>query len=338
MPKLPTDQLRDIGIFQWADIQAKYTGSDLFLGNGFSIKISNRLNYPSLFQAFLTQLDATSRPIFEGFGTTNFEAILEKINDAILVNGLFGIPSDSLNASLPLLRNGLVQAINQNHPAHHELPDDTFNMLSKVFDTFEDIFTTNYDTFLYRIIMQSKDRYQSGEKIRPYQDYFWLRVENDLQFMDVQNFAEYKNIYFLHGALFIFNTDRATMKIRRRPGDPELLELITTRIQAQQFPLFVAEGTSQDKERAINRSAYLSFCRTAFKNTNLNLVIYGSSLSAQDSHFINDLNFNRRNLAFSVRCQNKTAVELNAIKLDYVSKFNRFKNEEIVLFGADGLF
>lgn len=338
MSKLANDQLKEIGIVQWADIQAKYTGSDLFLGNGFSIKISDRLNYRSLFQAFLAQLDADSRPVFEGFGTTNFEAILEKINDAILVNGLFGIPSAALNASLPLLRNGLVQSINQNHPAHHELPDHTFNMLSKVFDAFENIFSTNYDTFLYRIIMQTKDRYQSGEKIRPYQDYFWLRVEDGLQFMDVQNFAEYKNIYFLHGALFIFNTDTATIKIKRRLGDPELLELITARIQAQQFPLFVAEGTFQDKERAINRSAYLSFCRTAFKNTNRNLVVYGSSLSAQDSHLINDLNFNRRNLAISVRCQDKTAAELNAIKLDYISKFNRFKNEEIVLFDADGLF
>jgi hypothetical protein len=339
MPKLNNQTLRDeLGILQWTDIREKFSKSDLLLGNGFSIKISTRLNYKSLFEKFLENIDPADRAIFNQFGTTNFESILEKINSALTVNQIFGINSGQLGASIDKLKNGLIVAINQNHPRHAEIDNTVFDKLSIAFDEFEDVFTTNYDTFLYRVVMKTKDRYDLGEKIRPYQDYFWLRREDYLRFMDTQSDKTHKSFYFLHGALFIFRTDQGNYKIRRGAQDVELIDIINEKININEFPLFVTEGTFQDKENKINSNGYLSFCRTKFKDTKNNLVIYGSSLSTQDSHLINDLNYNRRNLAISVRCTDKTLDQLRQIKLDTIAKFNRLKNEEIILFDADSLF
>jgi hypothetical protein len=188
--KLDNNSLKDLSIFQWADIRDRYKEADLFLGNGFSIKISDRLNYRSLFESFINNLQAGQRPSFGAFGTTNFELILEKINNAISVNAIFNIQNGVLIPSIELLRNGLIQAISQNHPRHAELEEKVFTRLSIELDGFGDIFTTNYDTFLYRIIMQTRDRYRAAEKIRCYQDYFWLSTGDFLQFMDVQNYDE----------------------------------------------------------------------------------------------------------------------------------------------------
>lgn len=338
MPKLSHDQLREIGVRQWSDIENDFAGSDLYLGNGFSIKISNMLNYGRLFDKFLEHRTEAQRVIFEEFGTTNFEFILERLNNAITVNEIFNQPNPQIAESVEELRSGLIEAINENHPRFHDLNDQIFINLSVAFDTFNDIYTTNYDTFLYRIIMNTIDRHRTDNAIVRYQDYFWNRVNDWLQFMDTQDEGDYKNVYFLHGALFIHQTNTGHFKIRRGNQNTELIDIISDRITTQQFPLFVAEGTSQEKENKIGKSGYLSFCRTKFRNTRRNMVIYGSSLSAQDTHFISDLNHYRRNLAISIWCGEKSAEQLNAERVATIAKFNHLIDETVVVFDSDGLF
>lgn len=336
---MPTpDELRAINIVQWNDIQADFAGSDLYLGNGFSIKISNMLNYARLFDRFLDHRTIAERQIFAAFGTTNFEFILERLNNTIQVNTIFNHHNQQIVNSVEILRNGLIEAINENHPRFHDLNDAVFHNLSVACDQFSDIYTTNYDTFLYRIIMRTLDRYANDHNIVRYQDYFWNRVGDLLQFMDSQDDDSYKSVYFLHGALFIHQTNAGHFKIRRGNQNTELLDLISQRITTQQFPLFVAEGTSPDKENKINRSSYLSFCRTHFRNADNSMVIYGSSLSPQDAHFIADLNNYKRDLAISIRCDGKTVEQLHAERTTLIAKFNHLKNERVEVFDANGLF
>jgi len=337
MSKLTKEELNELGIYQWEEIESKYKGSDLLLGNGFSIKISAKLTYSSIFQYFLSTIDPPYNDIFNNFGTTNFEFILEQIQSACKVNKLFSIYCDQLHEAINRLKNGLIASINHLHPRYGELEEKYFNRLSVHMDQFEDIFTTNYDTFLSRIIMLIKDRYQAGEKIRPYQDYFWLSSGEYLKFMDTQNDSSYKSVYYLHGALFIFQNAMGNFKIKRGE-DIELLEIINRKIDVSEFPLFVSEGSSSDKINAINRNGYLSFCRTKFKNRKKNMVLYGFSFSAQDDHFITDLNFNRRNLAISIYCENRSDSELVKIKYNIMAQFNKYKTEEIIFFDPDTLF
>lgn len=337
MPKPTEEELRAIGIYQWNDIRADFDGSNLYLGNGFSIKISAMLNYGHLFDRFLAHRNPQEREVFEAFGTTNFESILERCNNAISVNNIFHQPIEPITNAVDVLRNGLIEAINENHPRFHDLNDEVFDSLSVALDQFKDIYTTNYDTFLYRIILKTLDRHRADEEVSYFQDFFRLR-DGVLVFLDTVDDPDAKNIYFLHGALFIFQTLEGHFKIRRGGQNPELLDLISEKIAAQRFPLFVSEGTSQDKEYKINRSSYLSFCRTAFRKDRGNMVIYGSSLSHQDTHFISDLNNHKRNLAISIRCEGKTTNELHAERTTIIAKFNHLLNETVVIFDADGLF
>lgn len=337
MPKPTVDELRAINILQWQDIQAHFTGSDLYLGNGFSIKISPMLNYGRLFDRFLENRTPSDRIIFNSFGTTNFEFILERLTNAIAVNNIFNQPVHQITDSVTVLRNGLVEAINQNHPRFHDLNDATFQSLSVALDQFRDIYTTNYDTFLYRIILKTLDRNGLDQNVVYYQDYF-RRRQGVLTFLDTENDPDAKNIYFLHGALFIFQTPDGHFKIRRGGQNTELIDLISARINAQEFPLFVSEGTSQDKANKINRSAYLSFCRTNFRKARRQMVIYGSSLSDQDAHFISDLNTYKRDLAISMRCEGKTIPQLQAERTTLISKFNHLIDERVEVFDSDGLF
>lgn len=338
MPKPSDPELKAIGVYQWDEIRPDYANSDLFLGNGFSIKISNQLSYSSLFDKFLEELNNGDADTFNQFGTTNFEMILEKIGNAISVNTLFNIQVEPLEESLPKLKNGLIAAINKNHPKHGEIEGNVFDRLSAELDSFEDVFTTNYDTFLYKVLMCTKDRYVAGQKIRRYQDYFWLTQGDYLKFMDTQSDGSYKNVYFLHGALFIFQSSEGNFKIKRGTGNVELIDMISGKINDGEFPLFVTEGTFQDKENSINRNGYLSFCRTKLKNTERSLVMYGTSFSDQDAHLIADLNYNKRNLAISLYTENRSVENLNAEKHRILSKFNNLKEEEIVFFDSDSLF
>ena len=38
---------------------------------------------------------------------------------------------------------------------------------------FNDVFTLNYDLYLYRIILVLNDKYRRDENVRQYSDYFW---------------------------------------------------------------------------------------------------------------------------------------------------------------------
>lgn len=58
----------------------------------------------------------------------------------------------------------------------------------------------------------------------------------------------------------------------------------------QARPLLVTEGTAQDKLRAIEENAYLTNALTTLRATELPLVVFGSSLGAQDDHLLDALN------------------------------------------------
>lgn len=348
MNKVDSKILKEkLGVVQWQDIEEQFIGSDILIGNGLSIKISNKLRYDSLYETFKSSLSDDQVKIFNNFETSDFEQIQQKINDAIFVNDIFKINNDKLQESIDVLKSGLIRAINENHPRNTDIDSSMIEKISIALDPFEDIYTTNYDVFLYKIIMNNRDRVKLNKKIKPYQDYFWNKIESDnyLKFMDSQANKQYKHVYYLHGSLFIFKYPDGNFKIKKNDDDKELLEIIGSNIQKNEFPLFVTEGYYKQKEQVINSNGYLSFCRTKFKNAGeivngkkRKLVIYGLSLSNQDKHLINDLNYHGRTLAISIHCKGKTLEEIRNIKNIVVSKFNRLRDEEIIFFDSCSLF
>jgi len=332
---LTTDELRQIGLVTWADVANHFRDADLLLGNGFSLHLNELFRYESLFERFLANCSQAEADNFRRFGTTNFEFILESLTSASKVNGIFGIDNQPINRAAVRLKEGLITTVSQNHPRAADLNRAHVARISELFDQFSDIYTLSYDALLYHIIMISLDRYRINHAVRPYSDYFWGPYDDQfLQFMTTQDIQRYKRIYYLHGALFIFRLGATTVKIRRT-DDTELLELIENQIQSGNIPLFVSEGTSEDKQFAISRSEYLHFAHAHLKHCSNRLVVYGASLSRPDNHIVQAIRKQDTQIAISLRVGDKSADDLRAEMLEHR---RNFPNQGLYFFDSTTLF
>ena len=331
--------MRTIGetkVYQWDEIKESFKGADVFLGNGFSINIHSALNYRSLFDKFLSYLNPYEQSIFKRFNSTNFESIQNKLSDAIEINAIFGRDCCEIETTLKQLKCGLLNAIKDLHPNYSSVDPQIIFNLSQKLDWFEDIFTTNYDIFLYHIILTTADRYKRGNGIRRYQDYF--RTAEDGLYFTKQSLPGFKNIYYLHGALFLYNQCGQEFKIRRGSRKDELLDLVRLKIHIGNLPLFVSEGKSKSKEETIGKSKYLSFSRSALQSRKRHLVIHGFSFSDSDHHLIDDLNRHKRKTAIGLHLNGTRDGEILKNVKRIEEKLYRFRSGEIRYFDSRSLF
>lgn len=331
-------QLKELGVKNWPELANNFKEADLLLGNGFSINLHGHFNYKSLFQEFLKKRTPSERRIFESFGTHNFEQIQEILLSAKRVNEIFNIAKNdrTIDEAIRLLKNGLIESIKNNHPSSKKIDANQLQKLSTQLNKFGDIFTLNYDLFLYHIILKMKDKSVKENSIAPYSDYFW--EEYDEQFLQFMDYEEYhpKYIYYLHGALFLFKISPDTFKLRRSGAPIELVEMIGEVVNRGTMPLFVSEGGYKEKLKAIERSNYLSFCYETLKESEKPLVIFGASLK-YDKHIIKAINHkkSKRKLAISIhigdKSTNKLAAEISRFKKD-------FKGHKIYFFDSETIF
>lgn len=326
----------DTNIYHWSEIQDSFQGADIFLGNGFSININEALNYRSLFDTFLTYLKPTEQANFKKFNSTNFEGIQGKLTDAIEVNAIFGNAGLEIEMAIQQLKSGLLMAIKDLHPNFSTIDQQTVYHLSQKFDWFEDIYTTNYDIFLYHIVLTTMDRFKRGGTIKRYQDFF-RKNGSDLQFI-AESIKAFKNIYYLHGALFLNNELGRITKIKRGSKTDELLELIRLKIHLGNLPLFVSEGSAKLKEETIAKNLYLSFCRSAFRSNRNRLVIHGFSFSNFDDHLINDLNRSRRKLAIGLYLSGLNDTQIVRKVRTIAKKLYNYPLKELRYFDSRTLF
>ncbi|HHT9107170.1 MAG TPA: DUF4917 family protein [Candidatus Wunengus sp. YC63] len=318
-------ELNNISIRQWNLISPRYKNPDLFLGNGFSINLSDKFLYSSLFDTFIAKTTESFKTLFQHFDTTNFELILSYLTHSLKVNTILGLPTDLVNQAIEALKNGLIEAIKEIHPRVEDIDWDKLDAFTNELKNYGNIYTTNYDLFLYHIIMKSIDESRNDKSYIAYQDYFWGDAAPGYkQFMPHQEY-KYKDIYYLHGALFIFNHGIRDLKIKRGGGGIELIEIIAAEIQNGHFPLFITEGTAQDKMNSIYRSNYLYFCLQNFSKASTPLLIYGNSLSDFDAHIVKALNDQPRELVIALYTKGKSQHQLQYAKYDILNKFPKYK-------------
>lgn len=332
-------QLKELGVLNWASLDKDFEEADLLLGNGFSLNITGHFAYESLFGEFLKLCTPSNRRIFRSFKTRNFERIQEILIDAKRVNELFEIDTDNrrIDDAIEFLKNGLIESIRNNHPRSSQINQKQLQRLSIQLNNFGDIFTLNYDLFLYHIILKMKDKSDKENRDAPYSDYFWGEHDEQFkQFMDY-DYPNRKHIYYLHGALFLFKIPPDTLKLRRGDAPRELIEMIGEAITKGTMPLFVSEGSYKEKLEAIERSNYLSFCYETLKQSNDKLVIFGSSLSSQDAHIADAINHKRNNreLAIAIHTSGKTKNKIE----EEIKRFKKnFKRHKIYFFDSETIF
>jgi hypothetical protein len=181
----------------------------------------------------------------------------------------------------------LIASINEVHPRYADVSREDIHSISQQFLTqFKDIYSLSYDLILYKIIMDAYNEWEQNTKLTFLQDYCWGRRDTGSRYrewMDYQSRDNHNSVYYIHGNLALFNNNYHVVKRIRDDNDPreagvELIELIARSINKGNFPLFVSEGTMEEKKRRIISNKYLNFCFNKLGSARKPLMIFGLAL------------------------------------------------------------
>lgn len=301
----------------------------LIVGNSASISLSNNFNYNNLFLKAeeLGYLSPEIAKIFSQIGTSNFEAILNQLDITQKINNTLSLP-DILISQLPIINNAistssnqiktaLIETIRSVHPNYTELSivqneSNDILKLNKFLNQFDYIINLNYDLLIYYIILVNKTEFIDSFRNTS-------TGRQNLSFdEDVINtpYGNKTKLYYPHGNIVLcVDSNGEEHKIRCSEGNTLLQEILNTWEGADQlYPLFICEGTSNEKVKGIYRNYYLTYVyKKILSNLPSNIVCYGWSLSENDEHILKQiLKDSQRSLKFliSIRTDEKTPLQV----------------------------
>ncbi|MBD8847071.1 DUF4917 family protein [Priestia megaterium] len=300
---------------------------NLLFGNGFSRGFHD-FSYDTLYKVAEDKLTPKQKHLFEAFtNTSNFEEILHALKTAIRINDLYNITDDDLQKEYLHIKNALIRSVRDIHPQFDCLGTEKILMLVKVFLLFKDnIFTTNYDLLSY----------WAQVKVAQFKDYkcitdlFGKQPKEYLHFKKEKVTLNATKLYFLHGGLHLFMDKNGDVrKVVRNDKSELLLDAIETSINEGNLPLYVAEGNSEDKYKAIQNNTYLEYCYNSLSNLDGYLTIFGQDLGKSDNHLINGINQSKvEKVAFGIYDISKSGDIKERIK-------QAIPNKEIVFFNSN---
>lgn len=265
----------------------------LLLGNGFSIAWDHTIfSYGSLKEKAST-LGEDIRRVFEKLDTVDFEEVIRAYEYAASVCESYEIDTDFKEKAVTV-RDTLIDTIAISHP---ELPskisETQFEACVDFLGSFKSIYTLNYDMLLYWVLMRDMFRETGRPKLRSLSDGF---AYNDEEFLNWDGSSF--DIYYMHGALHLFEESdllKLNYSENQTPLKEQFIELIKNR---KKFPLFVAEGSSAEKESRIRSSGYLTRCLNSLQkigrtNTPDSLFTFGVSFSDNDEHISKYISHNK---------------------------------------------
>ena len=270
-----------------------YSKRHLLLGNGFSIACrTNIFRYDKLFeQADFSSLSDSAKNAFAALGTTDFERVIKALRDAATLAAEYGLSpmqATAMRADAVALKELLVQTIAKSHPERpSDISDEEYAACQQFLSHFQTVYTFNYDLLLYWTHMhhENESEINSDDGFRTSQDDIENDVESDYVVWESGQSHD-QNIWFLHGALHVFDSGTEVRKYTWRRTGIRLIEQVRTALSHDFFPLFVAEGSSEEKLERIRHSDYLAKAYRSFEGIGLCLFIYGHSLAENDVHYL----------------------------------------------------
>lgn len=283
---------------------SSYTNRHLLLGNGFSIAYRYDIfTYASL----LDEADFSDFPeirrVFDAMDTVDFEEIIRALQNSSIILSQYGVEpalAVKLHDHADKLKTILVHTIAHNHPeSPYEVDENQYkhvrNFLAYFIgeDTKSNVYTLNYDLLLYWAVMHDED--EEKNKYTPVvgNDGFGKEEGNesaDYVVWHGESSAHGQRIHYLHGALHLFDAGKELKKFTWINTGKRLIEQARQAMDENMFPLFVAEGNSDQKLEKIKHSGFLyhsykSFA-TRMANSKSCLFIYGHSLASNDFHIL----------------------------------------------------
>ena len=303
----PTPIMRSILTFDEAIKDSEQcTKRHLLLGNGFSIACRPQIfTYGSLFDRADFSSAERLRDVFESVGTTDFEHVIKLLEDASRVVPVYSTKTDIgklMADDATTLKDILIQTVATNHPdVPNDISDSQFIACRKFLAHFlgdankGKVYTLNYDLLLYWTLLQGNVDGPGDTIELAADDGFGRDEDTPDEYVDWmgESSAHYQRVHYLHGALHLFDGGAQLRKYTWKNTNKRLLEQARDAMNIGQFPLFVAEGTSEQKLAKIKHSAYLYHSYKSFseqmRQRNDALFIFGHSLSDNDQHIMNKI-------------------------------------------------
>ncbi len=264
----------------------------LLLGNGFSIACRPELfRYDSLFdRADFSSLER-GRQAFNVLATRNFETIIRALRNFTLLAGVYA-PGDTNIQRIATedgdaLREVLVRAVANSHPDRpHNIEANEYLNCRQFLRGYKSINTLNYDLLLYWTLMQD----ELGDEQIPCDDGFRKPADDpqaNYVSWDPDN-SKRQTVLYLHGALHLFDTGTEMKKFTWINTQIPLIDQIRAALNRDYYPVFVSEGTSDEKVERIRHNDYLCKMYRAFTEIQGTIVVFGHSLDECDAHIFAD--------------------------------------------------
>lgn len=260
----------------------------LLLGNGFSISLKPDIfSYGSLFgNADFSEVPHADA-LFKSLGTQDFEDVIRLLVDMVkaLPNYKESSPElvQQVERDTAAIKKILADAIAKNHPDRpYDIANEQYASCRSFLSHFDHIYTLNYDVLLYWALMHDEvDKLQ----IRCDDGFRHPEGNEDAPYVSWQD-SNSPTVHFLHGALHIFDAGHEITKYTWSKTDIAIVDQIRAALDDEKYPLFVAEGYSQDKLDKIMHSAYLHKALRSFASIGGALFVFGHSFDDNDDHIL----------------------------------------------------
>lgn len=292
----------DYSIYEFNELvtDQELGNATLILGNGASMAVSSSFSYTNLFGKACNDsiLNQTSKNLFETLQTTDFELVMNKLRQAYIINEVLQLDTDNVALhTYDNIRQSLIKTIKE---IHVQYADAIFQIdnIRKFLEKFKTVISLNYDLLIYWAIMASND-------LKPYKmkDCFTNHIDGNLGFeYDIEKLREPYNggpdptlVFYPHGNLILAsNENNDELKIRIN-NNTNLFDAIGEKWKQKYVPLFVSEGSSEQKLKAIRRSTYLNFVyENVLSHLEPTVIIYGWKLAEQEQHLIKKIFSNNK--------------------------------------------
>lgn len=279
-----------IYIHDWLSIAPQFRGGSLILGNGASIAVDRRFSYPSLIEYARDNqlLTEDVHQLFSFFDTADFELVLRLVWQASNVNRSLHIFDERTHQAYLRVRDCLIESVRNIHPEYQEI----LPHLPSIYDFLKDfrtVISLSYDLIVYWTIMYGqsivdhhslKDCFINGDFCNN-----WKILRQP-----IYRARSTTLVFYPHGSLVLCR-DKVESEFKIYGNGLNLLHAILRKWETELVvPLFVSEGSSQQKINSIQSSNYLNIVyREVLTNLEDSLVIYGWGLGEQDSYILKQI-------------------------------------------------
>jgi hypothetical protein len=286
--------MRSPKIYLWEEIKEDFTHK-LVLGNGASIAVWDGFKYDSLYDKASDSgvFSPRLKKLFQEFKTRDFELVLKQLRQTSIVNQLVGVRETRTQELYDLLRDALVKTVSSAHPEQRDIQSYLLGIASFM-GQFDTVISLNYDLIVYWAMLRGNTLF--GQQFKDgFVDDGRFKYDYETLYPPYGRAKKTTMVFYPHGNLIlatIVDLEGFGTEIKlRRPEEQAMLRqsIIEAWEKGNVVPLFVSEGDSNTKLKAIKRSSYLQVAYSELESKCETLVLYGLSLGDEDEHILRAL-------------------------------------------------